>query len=108
MKIAVLTDAESASGYRLAGMEAAVASDAAEAAEVLSGLIETDQYALIAVNAELLPAPHAAVKRSLHGRDLPVLITIPSMREAVSEAGEDAERFMRQLIKETMGYEIKL
>jgi V/A-type H+-transporting ATPase subunit F len=108
MKIAVLTDAESAAGYRLAGLDAAGAKDAAEARQVLAAMIEEGAYALIAVNTALLPDPNQAVKREMRGRDLPVLLPAPAPREAGAGEGEDAEAYMRQLIIETMGYEIKL
>jgi V/A-type H+-transporting ATPase subunit F len=108
VKIAVLTDAESASGYRLAGLETAVANDSSEAVGMLARMIHEGVYALIAVNAELLPDPQAAMKREMHGKDLPVLLSCPSFRSAAMEEGEDAEAFMRRLIINTMGYEIKL
>ncbi|MHB9075378.1 MAG: V-type ATP synthase subunit F [Desulfobaccales bacterium] len=108
MKIAVLTDPESAAGYRLGGLEVALAHDPAEAREVLARLVQTEEYALVIVNMTLLPDPYQAVKRELRGRDLPVLLAAPVHRVAVTVAGEDAEAYLRQLIRETMGYEIKL
>jgi V/A-type H+/Na+-transporting ATPase subunit F len=108
MKIAVLTDPESAAGYRLGGLEVAAAQDEAEAREVLARLIKTEDYALIIVNMTLLADPYQAVKREMHGRDLPVLLPAPVYRAAVGVAGEDAEKDLRQMIRETMGYDIKL
>lgn len=108
MKIAVLTDPESAAGYRLGGLEVALAHDPDEAREVLTSLVQTGEYALVIVNMTLLPDPYQAVRRELRGRDFPVLLAAPVHRVAVTVAGEDAEAYMRQLIRETMGYEIKL
>ena len=108
MKIAVVTDKESAAGYRLAGLVVAVAANAAEAGEVLARLVRDDHYALIAVNEELLPDPYKSVKREMRGRDLPVLLPAPSIASAVADEMEDAEAYMRRLIVETMGYEIKI
>jgi V/A-type H+-transporting ATPase subunit F len=107
VKIAVLTDPESAAGYRLGGLEVALAHDEAEARETLARLVQSDDYALIIVNMALLPDPNQAVAREMRHRDLPVLLAAPSHRQAVA-AGEDAEAYMRQMIKDTMGYEIKL
>jgi V/A-type H+/Na+-transporting ATPase subunit F len=107
VKIAVLTDPESAAGYRLGGLEVALANNEAEAREVLARLVQTEDYALIIVNMTLLPDPYLAVKREMRYRDLPILLAAPSHRVAVA-AGGDAEEYMRQLIKDTMGYEIKL
>ena len=106
MKIAVLTDAESAAGYRLAGLHVTVAADAAEARKVLARMIQEDDYILIGVSEALLPDPYQVVKREMRGRDLPVLLATASPLSAVT--AEDAEAFMRRLILSTMGHEIKL
>ena len=107
MKIVVLTDDLSAAGYRLGGLEVAVANDPAEAQQVLARLVKEDAYGLIIVNMALLPDPYQAMKREMRGRDLPVLLGALSHRTALEEA-EDADAYMRRLIRETMGYEIKL
>jgi V/A-type H+-transporting ATPase subunit F len=108
VKIAILTDPESATGYRLAGLEVAVASDAKEAGEELARLIGEDAYALIAVSEALLPDPYQAVRREMRGRHVPVLLTTPSIVSSLAEEAEDPEKYVRQLIIETMGYEIKV
>lgn len=108
MRIAVLTDPESATGYRLAGLDVALATDAAEARKVLAHMIQEGDYILIGVSEGLLPGPYEAVKREMRGRDLPVLLTIPSPSSAGRERGKEAEAFMRRLILSTMGHEIKL
>jgi len=108
VKMAVLTDPESAAGYRLAGMEVAVAGDCEEARRALAGLIEAEAYALIAVDEALLADPGHAVRRQMRGRDVPVLLPVPSLRAAVLEAGGDGKAYLRQLIIATIGYEIKL
>jgi vacuolar-type H+-ATPase subunit F/Vma7 len=108
MKIAVLTDPEAAAGYRLGGLEVAPARNADEAREVLARLIKAEDYALIIVSMDLLPDPYQAVMREMRGRDFPVLLPAPVSRGAVRMAGEDAEQHLRQMIRETMGYDIKL
>ncbi len=105
MKIAVLTDPESAAGYRLAGVHTAVASDATEARKALVRMIQEGDYILIGVSEKLLPDLHQEVKREMHGRDLPILLSLPS---PVKSEGKEAEAYMRQLILSTMGHEIKL
>lgn len=107
MKIAVLTDPDSAAGYRLGGLEVALAHDGDEAREVLARLIQTDDYALIIVDMTLLHDPYQAAAKEMRHRDLPVLLAAPSHRGAIV-AGEDAEAYLRQMIKDTLGYEIKL
>jgi V/A-type H+-transporting ATPase subunit F len=108
VKIAVLTDAETAAGYRLGGLEVVLAHDPVEAREVLLRLIVAEAYALIIVSLAVLPDPYQAVKREMRNRDLPVLLAAPSHRIAVTIASDDAKTYMRELIRDTMGYEIKL
>lgn len=108
MKIAVLTDAESAAGYRLAGLHVTVAADEAEARKVLAQMIQEGDYVLIGVSEALLPDPYQAVRREMHGRDLPVLLTTTSPLSAVKGGEGDAEAFMRRLILSTIGHDIKL
>jgi len=106
VKIGVLTDAETASGYRIAGLEAITATPA-EAARKLSELIRTDAYALIAVDQSLLADPNKAAERVMRGRNAPVLLTLPNLLDAFSGGG-DAKMYMRQLVRATIGFDIKL
>ncbi len=108
MKIGVVTDPESAAGYRLAGLETAVAADPAAAREALARMIEEESYALIAVSEALLADPYQAFRREMRGRSLPVLLAVPSPLHAEAGKGGDAEAYMRWLILTTIGHEIKL
>jgi V/A-type H+-transporting ATPase subunit F len=108
LKIAVLTDSESAAGYRLAGLEVIIAEDAAAAAKALVRLVQEDVYALVAVQATLIPDPYRSAKREMRGRDLPVLLPVPSIDSTVAGRGEDAKAYLRRLILETIGYEIRI
>lgn len=108
MKIGVLTDSESAAGYRLAGLDVIVATDATEAQKALARMIQEDTYALIAVSSGLLPDPYQAVKREMRSRTLPVLLSTPSPFAPAAGEAEDAEAYMRRLIVATMGYEIRI
>ena len=108
MKIAVLTEAESAAGYRLAGLEVLVAADGPAAEKLLIRAMQEGDYALIAINEALLPDPYRIVKREMRGRDMPVLLPIPSIASALADKGEDTKAYMRRLIVEAIGYEIKI
>jgi V/A-type H+-transporting ATPase subunit F len=105
MKIAALTDPESAAGFRLAGLQSEIAADSNEARKVLTRMVQEGDYVLIGVSEALLPDPYQAVRREMHGRDLPILLSIPSV---ISAEGKEAEEHVRQMILSTMGHEIKL
>jgi V/A-type H+-transporting ATPase subunit F len=105
MKLAVVADPETATGFRFGGFEAIFAQTAEEAKERLATLIASGQYALIAVSTALLPDPHSALEREMRGKDLPVLLPLPGLAQG---EGESAEAYMRRLVKETLGYEIRI
>lgn len=107
MRIAVLTDSETAAGYRLAGLDVRVAQPGGAAREALASLLE-GEYALIVVDEALMPDPYHVMEREMRGRELPLLLPAPPLAAVVSSQSEDVEGYMRQLVKETMGYEIKL
>lgn len=106
MKIGVLTDAETASGYRIAGLET-VTTSSENAAHKLVEMIQSDQYALVAVDESLLADPIKATERVMRGRSTPVLLTLPNLLASFSGGG-DAKAYMRQLVRETIGFDIKL
>ncbi|MCL5965537.1 MAG: V-type ATP synthase subunit F [Deinococcus sp.] len=104
--MAVLTDPETASGYRLAGLEAH-SSTPQEAGAKLASLVASNAYALIAVDEGLLADPYKAVEKIMRGRQVPVLVTVPELLSAFS-GGQDATAYMKRLVRETIGFDIKL
>ena len=85
-RVAVLSDAETATGYRLAGAEVIEATPET-AVQELERLIQENRYGLIAVDTGLIPDPLAATTRVMRGRDLPILLPIPSLRDAFARYG---------------------
>lgn len=105
-KFVVLTDAETAVGFRLAGV-AVRESESADAVHVLEEMIASDAYALVAVDEGLVPDPVKATERSMRGRDLPVLLSVPSLGAAF-DASSDAVTYMKELVRSAIGFDIKL
>jgi len=108
VKIAVLTDAESATGFRLAGLEVHVADSPEAAEEILKTLARREDLAMLAVDQGLVADPQALLSREMRGRALPVVLPFPSLGFAFAEEGADAKAYIRRLVKSTIGYEIKL
>lgn len=105
-RMVVLTDAETATGYRLAGVEVKEATRE-DAVQALEELIVSEDYALVAVDEGLVPDPVKASERAMRGRDLPVLLSVPSLGAAFAE-GDDATRYMKELVRSAIGFDIKL
>ena len=106
-RVAVLSDAETATGYRLAGASVIEASPE-NAVQTLEQAIVEGGYGLIAVDTGLIPDPTTATARIMRGRDLPILLPIPSLRVAFSSDTVDAKAYMGKLVRDTIGFDIKL
>jgi len=106
-RVVVLSDAETATGYRLAGAEVVEATPE-NAVRELERLIQEDRYGLVAVDTGLIADPAAATQRVMRGRDLPILLPIPSLKDAFSADTVDAKAYMGKLVRDTIGFDIKL
>ena len=106
-RVAVLTDSETATGYRLAGASV-IETNAEQAVSVLEQAIQDGAYGLIAVDTGLIPDPATATARVMRGRDLPILLPIPSLRDAFASDTVDAKAYMGKLVRDTIGFDIKL
>jgi len=102
-KVAVITDSETATGFRLAGVEVREAA----APEDALGLIReyaAAGYGLLIVNEDLLRGTDDARARILRDRDLPVVVPLPPARAKL----ESGEAYIARLVKEHIGFAVKL
>ena len=106
-KLVVLTDSETATGFRLAGVEVREATPD-NAQSVLEDLIESDAYGLVAVDEGLIADPNSSSARIMRGRDLPVLLNMPSLGAAFDEESGDASEYMKRLVRSAIGFDVKL
>ena len=106
-KVAVLADSETATGYRLAGVQVIEATPETAVRE-LEALVTGGGYGLVAVDTGLIQDPQTAVARAMRGRDLPIILPIPSLADAFSTETVDAKAYMGKLVRDTIGFDIKL
>lgn len=102
-KVAVITDSETATGFRLAGVEVREASTPAEALDLIRQYT-AGGYGLLAVNEDLLQGTEEARARILRGKDLPVIVPVPPARAKL----ESGEAYIARLVKEHIGFAVKL
>ena len=102
-KVAVITDAETATGFRLAGVEVREAGSPEEALATIRELTAAG-YGMLAVNEDLLQGTDEARERLLRGRDLPVVVPLPPARAHL----ESGEAYIGRLVKEHIGFSVKL
>jgi V/A-type H+/Na+-transporting ATPase subunit F len=105
-RMLVVTDAETANGFRLAGVET-LETDRAGAQAALEGAILSDAYGLVVVDESLITDPVKAAERVMRGRDLPVLLPMPGLSAAFDHEA-DATLYMKQLVRSAIGFDIKL
>jgi V/A-type H+/Na+-transporting ATPase subunit F len=107
LRVAVLADAETATGYRLAGVQV-IETTAERAVAELEKLVTAGDYGLVAVDTSLIPDPAKSVERAMRGRDLPIILPVPSLADAFSADQVDAKAYMGKLVRDTIGFDIKL
>ncbi len=105
-KMVVVTDNETATGFRLAGVEVREANPET-AQSILEDIIGADQYGLVAVDESLIVDPIKSTERAMRGRDLPVILPMPSLGATFGEA-DDATTYMQNLVRAAIGFDIKL
>jgi V/A-type H+/Na+-transporting ATPase subunit F len=102
-KVVVITDPETATGFRLAGVEVREAGTPAAALELIREYAAAG-YGLLAVNEDLLRGTDEARTRLLRGRDLPLVVPLPPARANL----ESGEAYISRLVKEHIGFAVKL
>lgn len=107
-KVAVLSDEETATGYRLAGVDVVTASPETAVAALEELIHSPENYGLVAVDSSLIPDPAKSVERAMRGRDLPIILPVPSLKDAFSKDTVDAKAYMGKLVRDTIGFDIKL
>ena len=106
LKVVVLTDPDTADGFRLAGVEVAVASSSEQAEDALDGLIADDGVGIVAVNERLLPPSGSNARAGMEALSRPIIISLPV--GARLEEGEDRRAYLQRLISRMVGFDIAL
>lgn len=102
-RVAVITDPETATGFRLAGVEVREATSAQAVLDHIRQLLPLD-YGLIAVNEDLLAGTEDERARLLRDRDLPIILPFPAPKQQM----ESGEAYILRLVKEHIGFYVKL
>jgi len=104
--LVVLTDPETAHGFRLSGVEVVEAETAAEANKHLISLMNDDTSGIIAVNDNFLAAIDERTKEKIDKIYRPIVISIP-VRQRLEEK-ELRYEYLKRIIRRAIGFEIKL
>ena len=105
-RVRVLCRPAVAAGFRLAGFDAIEASDHAEGARRLAGLLGDEHAGVLLVEDDFYAALPEAQRRALTQRSLPMVVPFPAPAWAAVSAGPEA--FIAELLRQAIGYRVRL
>jgi V/A-type H+-transporting ATPase subunit F len=105
-RLLVLTDPETALGFRLAGIETFSAREAKEAHGLILELLEKREEGVVIINEDFLPSFPEKVQKRIEESLQPVFVPVPHV-ESWRE-GEKKEEYLVRLLRRVMGYQIKI
>jgi V/A-type H+/Na+-transporting ATPase subunit F len=96
-KYVIVTDPESAAGFRLAGVEVLEIAGPDEAKKLIPPLLNADDTGIIGINEEFMSLLDNEMLAKIEKTYRPVIIPIPSRSKRVA-AGSYIERLLRRAI----------
>lgn len=102
----VVTDRETADGFRLAGVEVRTAADRGEAAAVLEAILAAGECGLVLVKEAFCEGLDGRIVRRIEREGRPLLVPLPlDMKWWREEKGMD---YVLRLIRRSIGYQMRI
>jgi len=105
-KVVVLTDPDTAYGFRLAGVDVYEADDPAEARQQINRLLEDENTGILAVNEGFLAAIDDRVRARIEATYRPIVVSLP-VKEKLGTIGE-RRAFLARLVHRAVGFDVTL
>jgi len=105
-KVVVLTDPDTADGFRLAGVDVQVVESNDMARKQLNALLDDDTSGIIAVNEKMMAAIDERTQKKIDSIYRPIVISLPIKEQL--EMGEDHRAYLSRLIRRAIGFDITL
>lgn len=105
-RLIVITDPDTALGFRLAGVEATEVADADEAADRLLSLLKSEEPGIVMYNEEYHTALSEHSRVALEESTAPVFFPVPG--RPVGRMGEPREEYLARLLRRAIGYQLKI
>ena len=102
-KFMVVTDLESAPGFRLGGVDVLEVADIEQAKALIPSLLYKDDTGIVAINEEFMAALDEKILEKIEKSYRPIIIPIPS-----KVRGVERENYMERLLQRAIGYNIVL
>ncbi|MDD5419466.1 MAG: V-type ATP synthase subunit F [Methanomicrobiaceae archaeon] len=97
----VITDPDTAPGFRLAGLEVIELSDPKEAGKLISSLLYRDDTGIIAMNEDFVRELDRKIIERVEKTYRPIIIPIPSGRREA-----DRDSYIERMLRRAIGYNI--
>ena len=102
----VVTDSESALGFRLAGLEVSAVRDAQEVESVVGKIIAGGGCGILLVQEDFFDAIGEPLRRRIDRAGLPLVVPIPVGASWWSE--ERSMEYILRLIRRSIGYQMRI
>jgi V/A-type H+-transporting ATPase subunit F len=100
-KFVVVTDPDTAPGFRLAGVDVLEASGPDEAKKIIAPLIYKDDTGIVAINEDFMTVLDEKLLEKMEKTYRPIIIPIPSRAKGVDRTG-----YIERLLRRAIGYNI--
>ena len=107
-KVVVFTDADSADGFRLAGVETVEGRDetVAENKQTLLRLVNDDDVGIIGINEDFYNAMDDPTRAKIERLERPIIVSIPATKQL--EISEARHAYLAKMIRRAIGFDIKI
>lgn len=102
----VITDPDTADGFRLAGVDVFSVDSPEEARKTLASLVDDDSSGIIAVNERMMSGIDERLQKKIDSIYRPIVVSLP-IREQLA-MGEDHRAYLSRLIRRAIGFDITL
>lgn len=105
-KLVVLTDPDTALGFRLAGVDVYELRTPVEIRKKINALLNDDETGIIAINESFMAALDERLQKKIDSIYRPIVIPLP-IKEKL-EVGEERRAYLSRLIRRAIGFDITL
>ena len=100
-RFVVVTDPETAPGFRLAGVEVLEVATVAEAMSVIPPLLFKDDTGIVAVNEDFMASLDAKLMEKIEKTHRPIILPIPSRTRQINRVD-----YIERMLRRAIGYNI--
>ncbi|MHB8894195.1 MAG: V-type ATP synthase subunit F [Candidatus Geothermincolia bacterium] len=105
-KVVVLTDPDTADGFRLAGVDVLEVETAEDAMREISRLLEDPKSGILAVNEAFLAELDERIQKRIESTYRPIVVSLP-IKEKLGAIGE-RRAFLARLVHRAVGFDVTL